>query len=179
MWRIIDLGDPQPAGTSRRTKPLLPSSCVVGNPSLTGLWNGSPSSNRNPRAEPLVTGGGAENHSSRPLLYRRGRGQRHAMTAEDVYHFRAIGRASGGIGDYFSGFSEVRGAHYRRGYDGELFHILVAEIIEAVHRASGDAQRLPGTNLNGRAVNRPGKDALNTVEDLLVGVVLVGRRRSR
>jgi len=97
------------------------------------------------------------------------------MTAEDINHFRAIGRAAGG-GDYFGGFSEVCGAHYRRGYDGELFHILVAEIIEAVHRASGDAQRLPGTNLDGRAVNRPGKDALNTVEYLLVGIVLVGWR---
>ena len=64
------------------------------------------------------------------------------MTAEDINHFRAIGRAAGGGGDYFGGFSEVCGAHYRRGYDGELFHILVAEIIEAVHRASGDAQRL-------------------------------------
>src|SRR5205814_10609078 len=99
------------------------------------------------------------------------------MTAEDINHFRAIGRAAGGGGDYFGGFSEVCGAHYRRGYDGELFHILVAEIIEAVHRASGDAQRLPGTNLDGRAVNRPGKDAINTVEYLLVGIVLVGWRR--
>src|SRR3954468_15753245 len=98
------------------------------------------------------------------------------MTAEDINHFRAIGRAAAGGGDYFGGFSEVFGAHYCRGYDGELFHILVAEIIEAVHRASGDAQRLPGTNLDGRAVNRPGKDALNTIEDLLEDIVLVGRR---
>ena len=99
------------------------------------------------------------------------------MTAEDVHHFRAIGRAAGGGGDYFGGFSEVRRAHYRRGYNGELFYILVAQIIEAMHRASGDAQRLPGTNFDGRAVNRPGKDALDTVKDLLVGIVLVGRRR--
>jgi hypothetical protein len=98
------------------------------------------------------------------------------MTAEDINHFRAIGRAAGGGGDYFGGFSEVCGAHYRRGYDGELFHILVAEIIEAVHRASGDAQRLPRTNLEGRAVNRPGKDTLDTVKDLLVRIVFVGRR---
>ncbi len=74
------------------------------------------------------------------------------MTAEDVHHFRVIGRATGGGCDYFGGLSEVRRTHYRRGYDGELLHVLVAEIIEAVHRASGDAQRLPGTNLDGRAV---------------------------
>ena len=96
------------------------------------------------------------------------------MTAEDVHHFRAIGCAAGGGVDYFGGFSEVCGAHYRRRYDDELFHILIAEIIEAVQRAPGDAQRLPGTNLDGRAVNRPGKNALDTVEDLLVGIVLVG-----
>ena len=99
------------------------------------------------------------------------------MTTEDVDHFRAIGRTTGGIGDYFGGFSEVRGAHYRRGYDGELFHILAAEIVEAVHGASGNAQHLSGTNLDGCAVYRPGKHALDAVEDLLVGVVLMGRRR--
>ena len=99
------------------------------------------------------------------------------MSAEDVNHFREIGRAAGGGVDYFGGFAEVRGTHYRRGYDGELFHILAAEVIEAVHSASGNAQRLPGTNLDGRAVNRPSKDALDTIEDLLVSIVLVGRRR--
>jgi hypothetical protein len=109
----------------------------------------------------------------------RGRGQRHTMTAKDVHHFRVIGRAAAGCVDYFGGLAEVRGPHNRRGYDGELFHILVSAIIEAVHRAPRDAQRLPGTNLNGRAVNRPVKDALNTVEDLLVGVILVGRRRQQ
>ena len=76
---------------------------------------------------------------------------------------------------YFGGLAEVRGPHDRRRYDGELFHILVAEIIEAVHRASGDAQRLPGTNLDGRAVNRPGKDAVDAIEDFLAGIVLMGR----
>jgi hypothetical protein len=99
------------------------------------------------------------------------------MTAEDVHHSRAIGRAAGGGGDDFGGFSEVCGTHYRGRDDGELFHIFVAEIIEAVHHASGNAQRLPGTNLDGRAVNRLGKHTLDTVEDLLIGIVLVGRRR--
>src|ERR1035437_10711525 len=99
------------------------------------------------------------------------------MTPEDVDHLGAVGKAAGGGTDYFGSFAEVRGAHYRRGYDGELFHIRAPEVIEAVHCASGDAQRLPGTNLDGRAINRPGKDALDTVEHLLVGIVLVGRRR--
>ncbi len=95
------------------------------------------------------------------------------MTAEDVHHLRGVGRAAGGGTDYFGSFAEVRRTHYGRGYDGELFHILAAEVIEAVYRAAGDAQRLPGTNLDGRAVNRPGKDVPDTVENLLVSVVLV------
>src|SRR5512143_1554589 len=99
------------------------------------------------------------------------------MPPEDIHHLRTVGRAAPGGTDYFGSFAEVRGAHYRRGYDSELFHILAAEVVETVYRASGDAQRLSGTNFDGRAVHRPGEDALDTVEDLLVGVVLVGRRR--
>jgi len=92
------------------------------------------------------------------------------MTPEDLHHLRAIGRAAGGL-------AEIRGAHNHRAYDGEMFYILTAEVVAAVRRAPGDAQRLPGTNLDGRAVNPPGKNALDAIEDLLVGVVLVGRRR--
>src|SRR6266849_10114344 len=103
------------------------------------------------------------------LLNRLQRGQRHAMTAEDVHHFRAIRRTASGGADYFGGLAEVRRPHDRRGYDGELFHILVAEIVEAVHRASGDTQRLPGTNLDGRAVNRPRKNSIDTIKDFFVG----------
>ena len=44
----------------------------------------------------------------------------HAMTPEDVHHFRAIGRATTSGVYYFGSFSEVRGAYYRGGYDGEL-----------------------------------------------------------
>ena len=57
----------------------------------------------------------------------RGRGQRHAMTPEDIHHFRTVGQAALPSTDYFSGFAEVRGAHYRRGYDYELLYILAAE----------------------------------------------------
>src|SRR5438128_7954759 len=98
-----------------------------------------------------------------------GRGQRHAMTAEDVH---------GGPPAAASILRRPRGStrpHDRRRYDGELFHILVAKIVEAGHRASGDAQRLPGTNRDGRAVNRPGKDAVDAIEDFLAGIVLMGR----
>jgi len=100
------------------------------------------------------------------------------VTPEDFCYFLAGGRAAAASGaDQFSSFAEVRGADDRRGYDGKLLHILTAEVIEAVHRASGDAQRLPRPHLDGSAVNRPSQDALDTVKDLLVAVVLVRGRR--
>jgi len=99
------------------------------------------------------------------------------MPPEDVYHLHAVGRAASGGTDDFGRFAEVRGTHDRRGDDAELFHILAAEVVKAMGRAAGDAQRRAGTHLDGRAVHRPGQDALDPVEDLLVGVVLVGRCR--
>jgi hypothetical protein len=93
---------------------------------------------RHPAGIRVLNGQRGETIPVGPLLNRRGRGQRHAMTAEDVHHFRAIGRAAGGGGDYFGGFSEVRGTHERRGDHGELFRILVAEVIEAVQEVYGD-----------------------------------------
>ena len=79
------------------------------------------------------------------------------MAAEDLGHLRAVRRTASCSRDYFGGFPKVRWAHDRRGYDRELFRILVAKIIEAVQCTSGDAQRLPGSYLDGRAVNRPSR----------------------
>jgi hypothetical protein len=115
------------------------------------------------------------NHTSDQLLRRRG--QRHAMPPEDIHHLRTVGRAALGSTDYFGSFAEVSRTHYRGGYDDELFYIFAAEVIEAVNRASADTDRLPRANLDGCAVNRPGKDTLDTVDDLLVSVIPVGRRR--
>src|SRR3974390_2117252 len=81
-----------------------------------------------PRASTLSPGASPE----RKVSPGGRQGQRHAMTAEDLHHFRAVGRAASGGVNHFSGFPEVRRAHDRRGYDGELFRILVAQIIEAV-----------------------------------------------
>jgi hypothetical protein len=73
--------------------------------------------------------------------------------------------------DYLGSLAEVGRAHYRGGYDTELSRIYAAEIVETVHRTSGDTQRLPGTNLDGRAAHRPGKDALDAIRCLLVGII--------
>ena len=96
------------------------------------------------------------------------------MTPEDLRHLRAVGRPANRSTNGFSRLAEIRRTHDRRADDTELFHILAAEVVEAVHRAPGDAQRLPGANLDGRAVNRPGQNTLNAIQDLLVGVVFVG-----
>jgi len=95
------------------------------------------------------------------------------MTPEDIIHVRAIRRAAAGGAEHFSGFTEVRGPHYRGAYHGELFRVYVPQVIEAVHRALGDAQSLPGANLDRSAINSPRKYTLDTVENLFVGVITV------
>ena len=61
------------------------------------------------------------------------------MAAGDPHHFGEIGRTVGRGAHHFGSFSEVRGAHYGRGYDRELPHIRVAKIVEAVHGPPGNA----------------------------------------
>jgi len=99
------------------------------------------------------------------------------MTPEDLDHLPDVGRTTGSGAYYFSSLTEVGGAHNRRAYGDKLFRILAAEVIEAVHRASLYAERLAWTDGDGFAINRPGHDTFNAVENLLVSIVLVGRRR--
>src|SRR5271167_598761 len=78
------------------------------------------------------------------------------MTAEDVHHFCAIGRPAGGGGEYFSGFSEVRGAHYRRAYNGELYHILSLANCYSAHDSLGFPVLLPFCDAqSGRSFHPP------------------------
>ena len=97
------------------------------------------------------------------------------MSPKYLDHFLAVGRASCRDTDHFGRFAKVRRPHDRRRYDRELFHVIAAEIVEAVYRAARDTKRLPRTNLDGCPVNRPGKDAFDTIDNLLVSVVFVGR----
>jgi hypothetical protein len=60
------------------------------------------------------------------------------VTPEDFRHLLAVRWAASGA-NQFSRFAEVRGTHDCRGYNGKLLHILTAEVIEAVHRATWDA----------------------------------------
>jgi hypothetical protein len=60
------------------------------------------------------------------------------VSPKDINHLLAVWRTSCGGAAYFCRFSEIRWSHNRWRYNGELFDILVTEIIEAVHRASRD-----------------------------------------
>ena len=97
------------------------------------------------------------------------------MSPKHIHHLLAVRWTSCGGADYFCSFSEIRWSHDRWRYNGELFDILVTEIIEAVHRTSRDTQGLPRTNLDWRVINRPGQHTLDTIKNLLVGVILVRR----
>jgi hypothetical protein len=94
------------------------------------------------------------------------------MTPENVHHLRSVGWTAASSRNYCSSFTEVLWPHNCWRYKDQLFHILASEVIEAVHRATGNAQRLPGADLNGGSVNRPSQDAFNPVKGLLIGFVL-------
>ena len=73
--------------------------------------------------------------------------------------------------------AKIGGTHNRRADNDELFDLLAAEVVEAVCRTPWDAERLTGPHLDRCAVNSPGQNALDAVEDLLVSVVLMRRCR--
>ena len=70
--------------------------------------------------------------------------------------------------------ARVRGSHDRRRYDGELFHILAAQIVEAVNRTARNTKSLAGTNLDGPPLNGPREDSFDTVENFFLSIVFVG-----
>jgi hypothetical protein len=70
------------------------------------------------------------------------------MTSEHVRHLGAVGRAASCGTDDFGSFAEVRWTHYRRGYDAELFRIRAARVVEPMHRATRNTQRLSGANID-------------------------------
>jgi hypothetical protein len=52
-------------------------------------------------------------------------------------------------------------------------------VVEAVDGAAGDGERLAGADLGRHAIQRPGEDALQAVDRLLVSVVAVCGRNPR
>src|SRR5437762_7097516 len=67
-------------------------------------------------------------HRALGLLFtarcQRWRRYRHTMSPKYIHHLLAVRRTSSGGAHYFRGFSEIRWAHDRGAYDGELLHVL-------------------------------------------------------
>jgi hypothetical protein len=98
------------------------------------------------------------------------------MTPEDVRHLLAVWWAIGSSVYYFGRLAEVFRPHDRRANDDELLYIFTAEVVKAVYCTSKYAQRLSRANLDGRTVNCPSQDTLDTVENFLISIIFVGRR---
>ena len=60
----------------------------------------------------------------------------------------------------------------------ERLGVDVARVVELMDGAAGDAQRLSGPDVDRSALDRPGQDALEPVDRLLVAVVAVPGRAS-
>jgi hypothetical protein len=92
---------------------------------------------------------------------------------------REVGWAAGcGVEDGRD-LAEVVGAEDAGGDDRERLRVDVVGVVEVMGGAAGDAERLAGGNVGRNALDRPGQDALEAVDRLLVAVVAVWGRDLR
>ena len=84
-----------------------------------------------------------------------------------------VGRAADRGVDDGRHLAEVLGAEEARSDDRERRRVDVPSVVERVDDVAGDKESLAGPDLGRRAVDRPGQDALEPVDRLLVAVVAV------
>ena len=87
-----------------------------------------------------------------------------------------VGRPSGGGIEHCTDLTEVIGAEHARRDDRERDGVDVAGVVEAVDGAARDADGLAGADVDRSTFDRPGQDALEPVDRLLVAVVTVWSR---
>ena len=98
------------------------------------------------------------------------------MSAHDLAQRGEIGRAAGcGVEDGRH-LAEVVRAEDAGGDDRECLRVDIAGVVELVDGATGNAERLARADVDRRALDRPGQDALESVDRLLVAVVAVSGR---
>jgi hypothetical protein len=92
---------------------------------------------------------------------------------------REVGWAAGRGVEDGRDLAEVVGAEDAGGDDRERLRVDVVGVVEVMGGAAGDAERLAGGNVGRNALDRPGQDALEAVDRLLVAVVAVWGRDLR
>jgi hypothetical protein len=75
--------------------------------------------------------------------------------------------------------AEVVGTEDAGGHDRERLRVDIVGVVKVVDGTAGDEERLAGADVRRRALDRPGQDALQPVDRLLVAVVAVGGRDLR
>jgi ketosteroid isomerase-like protein len=89
---------------------------------------------------------------------------------------REVGWPTAGIGEHSGDLAEVGGAEHSRRDDRKRPRVWVAAVIEVMDRAAWYAQRLTRSDLDGRVLDRPRGNALETVDRLFEAVVAVRGR---
>src|SRR4051794_37961085 len=103
----------------------------------------------------------------------RRKDRREAVVAHDGRHSGQIGRAAGsGIEDR-SDIEEVRAPEEARGDYRKRGGGCVTGVVEAVNCTARDDKRLARADVRRGAPDRPGEDAVQAVDRLLVAVVAV------
>jgi hypothetical protein len=92
---------------------------------------------------------------------------------------REIGWTAGGRGDDLGDLAEVVGPEDAGRHDRERGGVDVADVVEAVHGAARNAERVAGADVGRRAFDGPRQDTGEAVDRLLVAVVAVRHRHLR
>src|SRR3954454_314833 len=122
---------------------------------------------------PAVVRRPAAMSSVRWLSVRAGRGGAEAVAAPDRADRGRVRRAVGGGGEDPAEFAEVGGADPTGRPDPQDPRVDAAVVLEAEDLPARHADRLAGPDLDGLAVDRPGRAALEPVDRLVKAVVAV------
>lgn len=95
------------------------------------------------------------------------------MAAHDLAECDEVGRAAGRCVEHLCDLAEEVGAEDAGHDDRKLARVRIASVVEVVHGATGDAQRFPRADGGRRAFDRPGEDALEPRDRLLVAIIAV------
>lgn len=97
---------------------------------------------------------------------RRCRGE--TVAPHDLRHPRSIRRASARRVDDLGRLTEERRTDRGWRYQTERFRVLLAGVVEPVHGAARDTERLPRSDVDGHPVDGPGQDGGDAVDRLFV-----------
>src|SRR6476659_625519 len=98
------------------------------------------------------------------LRLRRRRGRREAVAAHDCHHLHAIWRSTGARAHHLGGLAKILRTERGRCDQAEHLGVLAAAVVEAMNRATTNADRLSWPDVEGGPVDSPGQHPSDSVD---------------